>query len=202
MNLVLSLDMEDPMGFIDEFGSFEYVKAGHVLLSNGRKVLDELARRSLKVIVDLKFADIPSIVSKAIRSWDHEAVIGFTVHSCAGLDSVKAALEVTDKLIFAVVKLTSMKGDLKDYESLIDELNTLGSDFVLPGKWAISLRSQIKGKILTPGIRMEVSNQDQRDVVKLDELKGVVDFAVLGREVYLSPDPKDKMKKIKELIGA
>ena len=202
MNLVLSLDMEDPIGFIDEFGSFEYVKAGHVLLSNGRKVLNELARRGLRVIVDLKFADIPSIVSKAIKSWDHEAVIGFTVHSCAGIDSVKAALEATDKMVFAVVKLTSMVGDLKDYEAIIDQLNALGSDFVLPGRWAISLKGKINGKILTPGIRMEVSNQDQMDVVKLEEVRDVVDFAVLGREVYMSCDPKDKMKKIREMIGA
>jgi len=58
----LSLDMEDPLRFIDEHGSFEVVKVGHNLAVKGKAVLDELHKRGLKVILDLKFCDIPSTV--------------------------------------------------------------------------------------------------------------------------------------------
>ena len=201
MKLVLSLDMKNPLEFIEEYGSFEYVKAGHHLLSQGKSVLDELSRRGLKVIVDLKFADIPSIVAKAVKAWDHECVVGFTVHSAAGIDSVKAAMDSTEKHIFAVVKLTSMEGSLEDYMTVVEKLASIGSDFVLPGRWAKVLRERISGKILVPGIRMKVRPEDQKDVVTLDEIMEVADFAVLGREIYLSEDPKTKMEELREMIG-
>ncbi|AIY86160.1 MULTISPECIES: orotidine-5'-phosphate decarboxylase [unclassified Thermotoga] len=199
MTPVLSLDMEDPIRFIDENGSFEVVKVGHNLAVHGKKIFDELARRNLKIILDLKFCDIPSTVERSIKSWDHPAIIGFTVHSCAGYESVERALSATDKHVFVVVKLTSMEGSLEDYMDRIEKLNELGCDFVLPGPWAKALREKIKGKILVPGIRMEVKAGDQKDVVTLEEMKGIADFAVLGREIYLSENPREKIKRIKEM---
>ena len=197
---VLSLDMEDPLKFIDEHGCFEVVKVGHNLAVKGKTVLDELHKRGLKVILDLKFCDIPSTVERAIKSWDHPSIIGFTVHSCAGFESVERAMKATNKHVFVVVKLTSLAGDLGEYMEKILKLNEMGCDFVLPGSWARELRGRIKGKILVPGIRMEVSADDQRDVVTLEEIKDVADFGVFGREVYLSKDPREKMEKIREMI--
>lgn len=195
---VLSLDMKNPINFIKEHGSFDVVKVGHNLAIHGKKILDELEKMNLKVILDLKFCDIPSTVSRSIKSWDHPAIIGFTVHSAAGTDSVKAALDSTNKIIFSVVKLTSQPGDLSDYIKTIEELEKLGSSFVLPGKWAIKLRNTLTGKFLVPGIRMEVQSHDQKDVITLDSIKEIADFAVLGREIYLSNNPGEKIKKIKE----
>ncbi|MCD6550724.1 orotidine-5'-phosphate decarboxylase [Thermotoga sp.] len=197
---VLSLDMEDPIRFIEENGSFDVVKVGHNLAVYGKRIFDELAKRNLKVILDLKFCDIPSTVERSIKSWDHPAIIGFTVHSCAGYESVKRALETTSKHVFVVVKLTSMEGALEDYLDKIERLNEMGCDFVLPGLWAKVLREKIKGKILVPGIRMEVKADDQKDVVSLEEMKGIADFAVLGREIYLCKDPKEKIEKIKGMV--
>jgi len=197
---VLSLDMEDPIRFIEENGSFDVVKVGHNLAIHGKRIFDELEKRSLKIILDLKFCDIPSTVERSIKSWDHPAIIGFTLHSCAGYESVKRALETTEKHVFVVVKLTSVEGTLEDYLEKIEKLNEMGCDFVLPGSWAKVLRNRIKGKILVPGIRMEVKAEDQKDVVSLEEMKGIADFAVLGREIYLSKDPKGKIEKIKEMI--
>ncbi|PLV59071.1 orotidine-5'-phosphate decarboxylase [Thermotoga sp. KOL6] len=197
---VLSLDMEDPLDFIKKNGSFDVVKVGHNLAVYGKKILDSLYEMNLKVILDLKFCDIPSTVERSIKSWDHPAIIGFTVHSCSGYESIERALKTTDKYIFAVVKLTSMEGNLEDYIDWIEKLNNIGCDFVLPGSWAKILRGRIKGKILVPGIRMEVKADDQKDVATLEEMKGIADFAVLGREIYLSGNPKEKIRKIKETI--
>ncbi|PLV57401.1 orotidine-5'-phosphate decarboxylase [Thermotoga sp. SG1] len=197
---VLSLDMEDPIGFIEENGSFDVVKVGHNLVVHGKKIFDELEKRNLKIILDLKFCDIPSTVERSIKSWDHPAIIGFTVHSCAGYESVERALKATKKHVFVVVKLTSMEGSLEDYLDKIERLNELGCDFVLPGPWAKVLREKIKGKILVPGIRMEVKADDQKDVVTPEEIKEIADFAVLGREIYLSENPREKIEKIKEMI--
>ncbi|MBT1248514.1 MULTISPECIES: orotidine-5'-phosphate decarboxylase [unclassified Thermosipho (in: thermotogales)] len=195
---VLSLDMQKPLEFIKEVGSFETVKVGHNLAINGKKILDALYNLNLKVILDLKFCDIPSTVERSIKSWDHPAIIGFTVHSAAGVESVKAALNATDKLIFSVIKLTSQEGNLENYIDKIFELENLKSSFVLPGKWAIKLRKKLNGKFLVPGIRMEVKSDDQKDVITLAQVKNIADFVVLGREIYLSKNPKEKIQKIKE----
>ncbi|WP_126992754.1 orotidine-5'-phosphate decarboxylase [Thermosipho globiformans] len=195
---VLSLDMEKPLEFIDKYGSFNVVKVGHNLAIYGKKILDELEKRNVKVILDLKFCDIPSTVSRSIKSWEHPAIIGFTVHSAAGIESVKAALDSTEKIIFSVVKLTSQVGELSDYLKTIEELENINSSFVLPGRWAINLRKELDGKFLVPGIRMQVKADDQKDIITLEQIKDIADFAVLGREIYLSENPKEKIEKIKE----
>jgi len=203
MNIpVLSLDMEDPLSFIDRYGSFETVKVGHNLAVYGKGVLGALADMGLTVIIDLKFADIPSTVMRSIRAWDHPAVIGFTVHSGAGIDSMKAAREATDKHVFAVVKLTSVEGILQDYIETIEKLYDIGMDFVLPGRWARHLREKLsRSAFLVPGIRMERTSDDQKDTITLQEIKGVADYTVIGREVYFDKNPTAKMKKIKDILG-
>jgi len=171
LHLVLSLDMDEPLSFIDRFGSFEYVKVGHNLASLGKSVFDELAKRNLKAILDLKFVDIPSTIARSIKAWDHPSIVGFTMHAAAGIESVKAALESTEKLIFVVVKLTSIEGSLEDYATQVESLRLLGCSFVLPGSWAMKLRKKISGKILVPGVRMERGADDQKDVVSLEQIK-------------------------------
>ncbi|MCS7175880.1 orotidine-5'-phosphate decarboxylase [Pseudothermotoga sp.] len=202
MKLVLSLDMENPIEFIDQYGSFEHVKVGHNLAVLGKHVLDELAKRDLKVILDLKFTDIPSTIIRSIKAWDHPSVVGFTLHAAAGIDSIKAALESTSKLIFVVVKLTSIEGSLEEYAHQVETLRLLGCSFVLPGSWAIKLRKKISGKILVPGVRMERGADDQKDTVTLEQIKGVADFAVIGREIYKSQDPKATMEKMRRFVHA
>lgn len=197
---VLSLDMEDPIDFIEKYGSFDYVKVGHNLAVQGKRLLDYFYEKGYKVILDLKFSDIPSTVARSTKAWEHPAIIGFTVHANAGLESVKAALESTDKMIFSVIKLTSLPGKLEDFEHIILGLARLGSSFVLPGMWAIKMRRKIGGAILVPGIRMEQSKDDQKDVVSLWDIFGIADFAVLGREVYKAKDPGEKIQSIKEKV--
>ncbi len=199
---VLSLDMEDPFGFINKYGTFEYVKIGHSVAVYGKSVFSEFEKRSLKVIVDLKFIDIPSTVVRSIKSWDHPCVVGFTVHAASGRETIKAALENTDKIIFSVIKLTSIEGELEDYLNQIESLKELGSSFVLPGTWAVKLREKISTKILVPGVRMKREADDQKDVVSIEDIKKVADYAVIGREVYKSDDPKATMEMIGRFMYA
>jgi orotidine-5'-phosphate decarboxylase len=103
-------------------------------------------------------------------------------------------------MIFSVIKLTSLPGKLEDFEHIILGLARLGSSFVLPGMWAIKMRREIGGAILVPGIRMEQSKDDQKDVVSLWDIFGIADFAVLGREVYKAKDPGEKIQSIKEKV--
>ncbi|MEJ5258271.1 MAG: orotidine-5'-phosphate decarboxylase [Fervidobacterium sp.] len=197
---VLSLDMENPIEFVQKYGSFEYVKVGHNLAVEGKRVLDYFLENGYKVILDLKFSDIPSTVARSVRSWDHPAIVGFTVHANSGLESVKAALESSGKRIFTVIKLTSIPGKLEDFKDVIIGLSRLGASFVLPGQWAIAMRRYIGGSILVPGIRMEQSKDDQKDVISLWDIFGIADFAVLGREIYKSKNPDEKINEIKERV--
>jgi len=197
---VLSLDMKDPLDFIEMYGSFEHVKVGHNLAVEGRRILHKLSKRGLKIILDLKLMDIPSTVARAIRCWDHPSVVGFTVCGAAGIESVKAALESTDKTIFSVIKLTSLKGALNNgHIHTIKKLDALGSSFVLPPSWAKLLRDRLRGEFLVPGVRMEVPAGEQKDIVTLEEIEGIADYAILGREVYACADPAGKLAWIKEM---
>ncbi|MCX7653411.1 MAG: orotidine-5'-phosphate decarboxylase [Fervidobacterium sp.] len=195
---VLSLDMEDPIEFVEKHGCFDYVKVGHNLAIKGKTILDVFHNKGYKVILDLKFSDIPSTVARSIQAWEHPAIVGFTIHANAGVESVRAALDSTEKQIFSVIKLTSIPGRLEEYEDLIIGLARLGSSFVLPGSWAVKMRNKIGGKILVPGIRMTQGKDDQKDVVSLWDIVGIADFAVIGREVYKAQDPKRKIEEIKE----
>ncbi|HOJ89102.1 MAG TPA: orotidine 5'-phosphate decarboxylase, partial [Pseudothermotoga sp.] len=64
------------------------------------------------------------------------------------------------------------------------------------------LRKIITTKILVPGVRMKRQADDQKDVVSIDQIKDVADFAVIGREVYKSDDPKTAMEDIRRLCYA
>ncbi len=202
MKPVLSLDMENPLQFIDKYGSFDHVKIGHSVAVHGKSVLEEFAKRNLEVIIDLKFVDIPSTIARSIKAWDHPSIKGFTVHSACGIDGVKAAMESTNKLIFVVVKLTSIEGELHQYVDLIKTLEVLGCSFVLPGKWAIELRKYISGKILVPGVRIKRGADDQKDVVHLNDVLNVADFVVLGREIYKSDDPAATIAEVRRMLNA
>lgn len=203
MNIpVLSLDMKDPLHFIDTYGSFPVVKVGHNLASHGKSIMSALHDRGLEIILDLKFIDIPSTVERSIKAWNHDAIIGFTVHASAGLDAIKAARDATRKHIFVIVKLTSIPGTLEDYMATIMKLYDIGVDFVLPGKWAIALRKTLpNASFLVPGVRMEVEAEDQKDVISLDKIIGIADYIVIGREIYKSSSPKEKLETIRRILN-
>ncbi len=68
--LVIALDTDIKkakkiVNIAKNFG-FEFFKIGHLLFDTTPEIIDYITSQNLKVILDLKFHDIPSVISKAI----------------------------------------------------------------------------------------------------------------------------------------
>jgi orotidine-5'-phosphate decarboxylase len=160
-----------------------------------------------KVMVDLKFFDVPETVKRAVEQLKDRGVTFATVH---GNDPIlRAAIENRDGVkILAVTVLTSFdESDMREmgFTSTVEELVLirarkalrLGCDgIVSSGLEAPRLRSELGHNLLivTPGIRpganIEEPPDDQRRIVTAQQaiLNGA-DYVVVGRPIKNAPDP-------------
>ncbi len=174
--------------------------------------VDWIVGRGHKVMVDLKFFDIPETVHLAVKQLMARQVTLATVHGNDAI--VKAALAATqDKSadeslkILAVTVLTSfgeedlramgMTGSIEDlvYYRAKRALE-LGCDgIVSSGLEAARLRNQLGEKLLivTPGIRPGANiaeNDDQKRVMSAGQaIASGADYVVVGRPITKADDP-------------
>jgi len=171
------------------------------------EIVDWLNDRGHKVMVDLKFFDIPETVKLAVAQLRNHGVTFATVH---GNDPIiRAAVEAKgDLALLAVTVLTSfgqddmramgMTGSIEDlvYYRARRALE-LGCDGVVSsGLEAKRLRDGLGAKLLivTPGIRPGsnlYSEQDdqQRVATARQAMADGVDYLVVGRPITRAADP-------------
>lgn len=95
-------------------GHLSWVKLGlQLFLREGPSLLDVLAKRNLRVFLDLKLHDIPNTVASAIRSLKGRPVSLLTVHALGGPAMLRAAVDAQQEAlpgagVLAVTILTSM----------------------------------------------------------------------------------------------
>ena len=175
--------------------------------------VDWILDRGHKVMLDLKFFDIPETVKLAVEQVNNRGVSLATIH---GNDPIiRAALETRgDMKLLAVTVLTSfgeddmramgMTGSVADLVMFrARRALELGCDgIVASGLEAESLRSELGGKLLivTPGIRPGANvktDDDQKRVVTAGRaVKSGADHVVVGRPITRSEDP---IKVIEEM---
>lgn len=206
--LILALDLEDRRAalkiaenladLVDRF------KVNYpLILSSGIKVISELSEIK-PVIADMKIADVPHISARiaeiAFRN-DARAII---VHGFAGSDSIKAVLDVSkryDGEVYVVTELSS-EGGAEFMGRLSIEIAEKARDLGCHGLVAPAtrieklktIREVAKGmKILCPGIGAQGGS--------LEALK-FADAIIVGRSVYLSENPREAAKKLREHVQA
>lgn len=175
--------------------------------------VDWLVERGHKVMVDLKFFDIPETVHLAVKQLMARRVSLATVHGNDAI--VKAAMAATrDKApdeslrILAVTVLTSFgeedlraMGMTQSIEDLVyfraKRALDLGCDgIVSSGLEAARLRGQLGEKLLivTPGIRPGANiaeDDDQKRVMSAGRAIGSgADYVVVGRPISKAEDPE------------
>lgn len=211
--IIFALDVdshESAVKWVDRLEShIRFYKVGlQLFLAGWFKTIDEITSRGHKVMVDLKFFDIPETVGLAVRQLRNRRVTFATVH---GIDPIlEAAVKEKDGLkILAVTVLTSFgEEDVKEMfgapvniEDLVlsraRRALKIGCDGVVSsGMEARKLRSDLGRNFLvvTPGIRPGANREepmdDQKRIVTAGEaVANGADYVVVGRPIINAGDP-------------
>ncbi len=221
--IILALDVDSPEKAKDLVRRTEshlgYYKVGLQLFMAGWfETVDWLVGRGHKVMLDLKFFDIPETVKLAVAQIRNHGVSLATIH---GNDAIiRAALEEKGDLqLLAVTVLTSFgEDDLRAMgmtQSIADLVYfrakralELGCDGVVSsGLEASRLRGGLGDKLLlvTPGIRPGAnvmdSDDDQTRVMTAGRaVANGADHVVVGRPIAKTDDPVAVIKAMQEDI--
>jgi len=186
---------------------FKIFKIGHLLFNTYPDIINSITCEGLKVILDLKFHDIPSVISKAIQKiLKKYEIFALTVHSLGGKQMLKEVKKTVSEfqpkpIIFAVTILTSLTdNDLKllGFKSkttstvltLAKLAKECGIDGVVCSPKEVELVKKTLGKdflTLVPAVSFgNLSLQkDQKRIGTLDKAL-CSDYIVVGRSVYES----------------
>ena len=149
------------------------------------------------IFLDLKLNDIPNTVVSAVKSLKNLKISYLTVHLSSGLSALKALKKESRKIkIVGVTTLTSLNNkDLKEvgYNKKINELvrhqAKLASKakldaIVCSGHEIKSVKRVFKKEIITPGIKMHNTKNDQKRVMRpTDAFAEGSNWLVIGRSI-------------------
>jgi orotidine-5'-phosphate decarboxylase len=211
--IIFALDFESPdlaMEWVRRVEShIGFFKVGlQLFLSGWFHIVGEITSRGHKVMLDLKFFDIPETVSLAVKQLRDRGVTFATVHGNQSIMEA-AARARGDLKILAVTVLTSLgEEDLKEtlgapvkIEDLVlsrarKALETGCDGVVCSGLEARRLRDELGGSLLivTPGIRRgpqhEAHLDDQKRIVTAGSaIAAGADHVVVGRPISTASDP-------------
>ena len=197
-----------------------YFKVGlQLFMANWFNTVDWILDRGHKVMLDLKFFDIPETVKLAVEQVNNRGVSLATIH---GNDPIiRAAVAARgDMKLLAVTVLTSFgeedlraMGMTQSIEELVyfraQRALELGCDGVVSsGLEAKRLRQGLGSKLLivTPGIRpginMSDSSDDQKRIVTAGRaITDGADHVVVGRPITQVKDPIAVIEKMQQEIA-
>ena len=221
--IIVALDVDHPdkareMVKKCEAGTSFFKVGLQLFMADWFHTVDWILDRGHKVMLDLKFFDIPETVKLAVEQVNNRGVSLATIH---GNDAIiKAAVEARgDMKLLAVTVLTSfgeedlrsmgMTGTIADlvYRRARNALD-LGCDGVVSsGLEAERLREGLGDRLLiiTPGIRpganIEEGGDDQKRVMTAGRaIRGGADHVVVGRPITKADDPLKVIEMMQEDI--
>jgi len=181
---------------------------------NGRSFISNLKNKI--IFIDLKLNDIPNTVKSAIISLKDLRPNYLTVHISSGLNSLKAAKKVSGKIkIVGVSTLTSLNNkDLKQlgYDRSVKNLvmhqaklaKKANLDALVCSPHEVQdVKKYFKKEIITPGIRLNSSSNDQKRVTTPKEAlyQKKSDWIVIGRSITSGNIKKNINNLIKHLYS-
>lgn len=234
--LIVALDLNDinKIKFIVDklHGVVKYYKIGAIPFTYfGPELVKFLKERGLKVMLDLKYHDIPNTVARACEGAMAMGVDLLTLHISGGFimmeEAVKAVSLISDikktpkPKLLGITVLTSIdqayfKDLFGDVQRTLEEqviflarlAQSAGLDGVVASAHEITKIKQTCGKdflIVTPGIRPEGKEVDDqaRTMTAGQAIKAGADYIVVGRPIVAAKDPLPATKKIiKEIEDA
>jgi len=184
----------------------------------GKDAVALIKKRKKKVFLDLKLFDIPNTMAGTSLNAINWGVDILDFHLLAGEPSLTAALSSIKKaakkkkknlpVMLGVTVLTSEAQGSTIQSSVLKlarKALRVGFDGVVAsGKEAMAIRRKLGNKfiIASPGIRLEKTRDDQRRIVRPEDVREYVDFIIVGRPIYESKSPQDTivaiLKELKE----
>ena len=194
------IDFNKASNIIDQLDSSKcMIKIGSVAFNSiGHNVIDYGAQQGFDIFLDLKLHDIPNTVKKSIESLSSLPIKMLTVHTSGGKDMMSAAMEAvsgTDIKVFGVTVLTSLsdedtntvfsRSSSEQVSTMLDLAELAGIDGVVCSPHELELLNKRNSLLsITPGIRLENFNDDQKRVMTPKEAKNLgADFLVIGRPI-------------------
>ena len=193
----------DPKKCMVKIGSVAFNAIGH-------KIIRFAAEKGFEIFLDLKLHDIPNTVKKSIKGLSSLPIKMLTIHTSGGKDMMKAAMEAasgTQIKVFGVTALTSLNDDdtnqifqrstSEQVNAMLDLAEEAGIDGVVCSPHELKLVSKRNLLSITPGIRLQESNDDQKRVMTPREATDLgADYLVIGRPITASKDIKKSLNEI------
>lgn len=226
--LIVALDTSDgrqALRLVDDLhpvvGTF---KVGlQLFTAQGPEIVREIARRDVRIFLDLKFHDIPNTVAGAVYSAGSlPGVTLMTLHAGGGSRMMAAAAEARNRMgdkapaLLGVTVLTSMAAnDLSEVSveatpaAQVRRLALLARSAGLDGLVCSPLEVEdLRGALgseallVTPGIRPAGADSgDQRRVATPDAaLAAGASHLVIGRPITAADDPLDAARRIADSL--
>ncbi len=188
------------------------VKIGSVAFNSiGHEIIYYAADHGFKIFLDLKLHDIPNTVKKSIQGLASLPIKMLTIHTSGGKDMMMAAMEAvsdTQIKVFGVTALTSLSDDetneifqrtsSEQVNAMLDLAESAGIDGIVCSPYELELvkkRSTLLA--ITPGIRLQDSNDDQKRVMTPKEAINLgADYLVIGRPITQSDDILETLEGI------
>ena len=226
--LIVALDCpaDDVKALLATLGdSVEWFKVGPVMYLEFPDIIPLLRMEGKKIMLDLKFHDIPNTVEKACYNASRLGVHMLTAHMSGGITMLKAARDgvfnatrddpkAVGTKILGISVLTSISESVLNDELNIDatveqrvsDLIDVGAKSGIPGVvCSVHETAALKENypditIVNPGIRLpDESKGDQKRVATPQAAyKAGANFIVMGRSIYQSPVPSETVKRVYE----
>ena len=178
---------------------------------DGRKFISKLKNKI--IFLDLKLNDIPNTIKSAMRSLKNLNISYLTVHLSSGLSALKALKKRSGNIkIAGVTTLTSLNNkDLKEigYNKKVNELvkhqaklaTKAKLDAIVCSGYEIrSVKRVFKKEIITPGIKIYNTQNDQKRVMRpIDAFASGSNWLVIGRSITTG-NIKKNIKNLLEIL--
>ena len=222
--LVVALDLpsgREALALAARLPALKWVKLGSMLyVREGPALLRELRARGVRVFLDLKWHDIPSVVAPAVEAARELGAAMATVHCLGGSAMLSAAATAAagELALVGVTVLTSH--DAADFEQVVGRgVPDLGCEaerlarialqaglrgVVASGRELALLREALGPApwIVVPGVRApgDPPGDQARTVTPQDAVRGGATHLVIGRPITLAKDPVGVYQRFMESL--
>ncbi len=192
------------------------VKIGSISFNSiGSEIISLADRKGFDIFLDLKLHDIPNTVKKSIEGLISYPIKMLTIHISGGKEMMTAAMEAvsgTNIKVFGVTALTSLSNDdtkeifqrstSDQVKAMLDLAESARIDGVVCSPHELQHVSKRKSlSSITPGIRFQDSNDDQKRVMTPKEAIDLgADYLVIGRPITEAANIKKSFDAIYETI--
>jgi orotidine-5'-phosphate decarboxylase len=222
--IIVALDLDSAgaaLRLVDRLAGLRWAKVGPVLfVRGGPQLIRELTARGIRVFLDLKWHDIPSVVEEAVAAAAELGVALVTAHALGGRSMLEAAVRRAGAVRVAAVSVLTSHAALdyftavgRDAGDLAAEAARLARAAVAAGVHAIvtsprevaAVRSVVGSElwIVVPGIRPpgSVADEQERRGTPREAVAAGATHLVVGRPVTLATDPAAVYQDLCRAVG-